>query len=155
MAESLRSRVYESLETTALGNRLGRWIDGFLIALILANVAAITLETVDPLVEQHAYYFHFFEISSVAVFTVEYAARLWTCVESPRPAYQRPVAGRPRAPKSLKAQFKSSRPTAPRERSCVAGRPREGRPATPTPEPAHRQPAPTTPFTILERTGRP
>jgi voltage-gated potassium channel len=94
MAESLRSRVYESLESTSIGNRLGRWIDGSLIALILANVAAITLETVDPLVEQHAHFFRLFEVFSVAVFTVEYAARVWTSVESPRPAFQHPVGGR-------------------------------------------------------------
>lgn len=94
MAQSLRARVYESLETTALGSRLGGWIDGFLIGLILANVAAITLETVDPLIEQHAPYFHFFESFSVAVFTVEYAARVWTCVESPRPELQSSLTGR-------------------------------------------------------------
>lgn len=80
---SLRRRTAELLEAHRPNDPAGRAIDGFLIVLILANVVIIILETVPRLGEQYGAWFYYFEIFSIAVFTVEYLARLWSCVEKP------------------------------------------------------------------------
>lgn len=88
---SLRRRVYEVFAPRE-GGRLGLVADTFILLLIAANVVAVMLETVDALYARFAGFFDWFEIVSVAIFTVEYAARLWTAVEEDR--YQRPITGR-------------------------------------------------------------
>jgi voltage-gated potassium channel len=80
---TLRRRTAELLEAHRPNDLVGRFIDGFLILLILANVAAIILDTVDSYHVRFGDFFVAFEIFSVAVFTVEYLARLWSCVEKP------------------------------------------------------------------------
>ncbi|HET7714900.1 MAG TPA: cyclic nucleotide-gated ion channel [Bauldia sp.] len=57
---------------------------GSLIVLILVNVVAAILETVPSVVGEHRALFNFIEHFSLAVFGIEYAIRLWTCVELPR-----------------------------------------------------------------------
>ncbi|MEX2121639.1 MAG: ion transporter [Pirellulales bacterium] len=51
--------------------------------MILANIAAFVLETVEPIHSAAPAFFRWFEIASVAVFTVEYLLRLWSCTASP------------------------------------------------------------------------
>lgn len=82
---STRKRVAELLEAHRPDDPWGRRVDTFLIALILANVVAVILETVEPFSTQHATLLKGFELFSVAVFTVEYGLRLWSCVERPDP----------------------------------------------------------------------
>jgi len=66
--------------------------DAFIVILIVLNVAAMIVESVRRVYDAIPAWFLGFEYFSVAVFTVEYAARLWTCVEDP--AYRHPVLGR-------------------------------------------------------------
>lgn len=87
----LRPRVYE-LFAPRSGGRAGRFVDWLILLLIAANVAAVMLETVDPIFERYAAVFHWFEVTSVAIFTVEYAARIWSAVEEE--GYERPILGR-------------------------------------------------------------
>lgn len=68
------------------------WYDVVLAALIGLNVLAVILETVRSIGVPYARYFHAFEVFSVAIFTVEYVARLWACTADPR--YAHPVLGR-------------------------------------------------------------
>ncbi len=79
----MRKRTYRILEAAVEGNAPGRWIDIFLIVLISLNVLAVVIETVASL-SRFDNYFRSFEIFSVAIFTVEYLLRLWSCVESER-----------------------------------------------------------------------
>ena len=51
----------------------------FIIVIILANMAAVVLESFPALGERYASAFRVFEVASVAVFSVEYLLRLWTC----------------------------------------------------------------------------
>lgn len=74
------------------GGRLGILADTVILVLIAVNVVAVMLETVDPLYARFAVLFEWFEVVSVAIFTVEYAARLWTAVEEDR--YSKPITGR-------------------------------------------------------------
>jgi voltage-gated potassium channel len=72
-----------------------------LAGLILANVVAVILETVRALRDRFGAAFEAFEAISVAVFTVEYLLRLWTCTLDPR--FRHPVFGRLRYMVSLVA----------------------------------------------------
>jgi hypothetical protein len=47
------------------------------MTLIAVNVAAVNLETVDPLHARYDQLFRLVEIGSVAVFSAEYVARIW------------------------------------------------------------------------------
>ncbi len=90
----LKSRVYRLLEGPLSEGPAVKAVNGFIICLIALNVLAVILESMDPLGRRYAEVFWYFEVFSVAVFTVEYALRLWTCTEDERRLYARPFAGR-------------------------------------------------------------
>jgi voltage-gated potassium channel len=92
---SLKRRVYEWVEfvPAAEGQRPKLdWFDAGVIALILANVVAAVVETVPGVRGRYGPALLAFEVVSLAVFTVEYVLRLWTCTLNPRFA----AARRPR-----------------------------------------------------------
>lgn len=62
-------------------HRLSRIVDIILISLICLNVAAIILESVPSFQQQYRSQLHWFDVFSVAVFTVEYLLRVWSSVE--------------------------------------------------------------------------
>lgn len=78
-----RRRVYELLEVGRAEDRVSRWIDRVLIGLILLNVAAFAAETAPAVEEAYGPWLHLFDRLSVGVFTIEYALRVWSCVEMP------------------------------------------------------------------------
>lgn len=88
--ERLRSSAYAIAEEG--GSLASRLFNGFIMLLILANVLAIVLESVDPIYRAHTAFFEGFETFSVAVFTLEYLLRVWVCIESAD--YYHPVRGR-------------------------------------------------------------
>lgn len=67
--------MYELFEPR-LGGRAGRLVDWTVLVLIAVNVIAVMLETVDPIFERFAEVFHWLEVVSVAIFTVEYVGRI-------------------------------------------------------------------------------
>ena len=77
--QRVRRRTYEVLEKAAEGDRLSQVVDVVIIAVILANMAAVVLESFEGLHARHAGWFFALELVSVALFTVELALRLWTC----------------------------------------------------------------------------
>lgn len=89
---STRARVHELLEDPSDADALERGLNWFLVGLILLNILAVVLETVPAIGRPHARAFDLFEGFSVAVFSVEYALRIWSCTEDPR--YARPITGR-------------------------------------------------------------
>lgn len=78
-----RRRVYEVLEVGQGDDGASRWIDQILIWLILLNVIAFAAETAPALRERYGVWLHLFDMISVAVFSLEYALRIWSCVEMP------------------------------------------------------------------------
>jgi voltage-gated potassium channel len=91
--KSFRRRLYDLLES----RHLRGWhfvVQSALILLILANVLAVVLETIEPLEKAYAEFFHWFEIVSVAIFTLEYAARMYAVTAGPREQFRHPVLGR-------------------------------------------------------------
>lgn len=76
---SLRSRVHQLLE--GHHDLLGAIVRWFLAILILSNVAAVVLETVDDVQTDWAGYLVAFETFSLIVFSIEYLLRLWSAGE--------------------------------------------------------------------------
>lgn len=77
---------------TLLHPELGRtkWdktLNGFIIILIILNVIAVMLETVQSIHDPHIKFFRFFDQISVAIFTIEYILRVWSCNHDPRYAH--------------------------------------------------------------------
>ena len=89
-----RRRIYELLSAAKPGDGTSLVCDQFLIALIALNVVATVLESVPSLGVPFRGFFYAFELFSVAIFSVEYVARLWCAVESPEERFRRPVRGR-------------------------------------------------------------
>ena len=91
----LRQRVWELLDVSEdpqSGVADWDWVDVILLVLILLNVLAVILETVKSLQLRFGTAFWAFEVFSVGVFSVEYAARIWACTADPR--YRQPIIGR-------------------------------------------------------------
>ena len=79
---AIRLLVQSVLEEPSPVNRLARCCSVFLVTLISLNVAAVVLESVEEVHAAARAFFHWFEILSVAVFTIEYILRLWSCTSS-------------------------------------------------------------------------
>jgi voltage-gated potassium channel len=92
MYAAVKHRTYEILESNREHDILSQCFQIFLIALIILNVVAVVLESIRTLLLQYYQIFLIFEIFSIAIFSVEYGLRLWTCTENPE--YARPVMGR-------------------------------------------------------------
>lgn len=71
-----------------------KFINIFIIILIILNVIAVMLETVssyhDDLIEQQV--FHYFDLFSVIVFTIECILRFWSSNHDPK--FSHPIWGR-------------------------------------------------------------
>ncbi|MGV8175833.1 MAG: ion transporter [Methanothrix sp.] len=89
MRQNLKTRIYGILEP---GDEDSKYFDPFIMGLIVLNVAAVVLETVESIYTPYASLFYAFEIFSVAVFSIEYILRVWSCTANPR--FNDPVLGR-------------------------------------------------------------
>lgn len=89
MNTSLKKRIFGILEP---GDEDSKYFDTFIMVLISLNVAAVVLETVSWLNASYGWLFSAFDMFSVAVFTVEYILRAWSCTENPR--FKAPFSGR-------------------------------------------------------------
>jgi voltage-gated potassium channel len=91
----LRTRTATILDIATPGDLVSRRFDQALICLILINVVAVILESVPSLRQQWGQIFRGLEYFSVAVFSVEYLARVWSIVDNRwRREYAHPVRGR-------------------------------------------------------------
>jgi voltage-gated potassium channel len=89
----LRHRAYEILENAA-NEPAGRLLNGLLIGLIIANVAAIILGSVPSINARYGAWFKLFEWLSIILFTLEYVARVWAAVERDSERHKAPIKGR-------------------------------------------------------------
>ena len=90
---SLRRRTYELFEN-AVHSRSGRLLNHLLIALIIANVLAIVLDSVPSINARYHEWFLLFEWVSILLFTFEYVARVWASVERENLRHKGPIRGR-------------------------------------------------------------
>jgi len=88
----IKARVHQVLEATDPEDRTARWVMIFITALIIISILSVILESVPSISDQYREFFVASEIIIVAIFTIEYALRLWSCTEDRR--YQQPIMGR-------------------------------------------------------------
>ncbi len=94
MNGGLKQRLYVILEGGKTSDWPSRLFDGFMVILILANVAAFALQTVPRLDAAYGRAFVLFNTASVIIFTIEYGLRLWVCTEHPPLRAYGPLSGR-------------------------------------------------------------
>jgi len=87
-----RRRVRQIVAVARENDRLSKAFDIGIVALILLNVVVMIVESVERVYVQTPRFFMVFEYISVAVFSLEYVLRLWSCVEEPR--YKHSIRGR-------------------------------------------------------------
>jgi len=90
--QKFRRTIFRVLDADSRATGFERAGNFAVVALILANVAAVILESVPWVYTRYGAEFLRFEVFSVTVFTIEYLLRLWTCVEKDN--YRRPIVGR-------------------------------------------------------------
>lgn len=84
MLEKAKLRVYDILVETDDDETIDKIVALGLILLIVANVVAVVVETVDSVGQQYAGFFYWFEIFSLTIFSAEYLLRLWAAPLDPR-----------------------------------------------------------------------
>ena len=80
---TLRGRVFEILEHGRRRDVAARLVDGLLVALILANVAAVIAQSVPEVAARYGLALQRFDRLCVVIFAIEYLARLWVAPEHP------------------------------------------------------------------------
>ena len=91
----VRARTASILDVPAPNDSVSRYFDFFLIALIVVNVVAVILESVDSLHTRWATTFHAVETVSLVIFSFEYVFRVWSIVDNRwRAEYHHPLLGR-------------------------------------------------------------
>ncbi len=92
MFRSIRTRTHALLDPKAKSNLSDSFVNNFIIILIILNAIAVILESIEPVYIQHKTAFHYFDLFSIIIFTVEYVLRVWTCTVQPQ--YKHPLWGR-------------------------------------------------------------
>ena len=72
-----KERTLEILEKSNSGDKLSFYSDVFFSSLIILNLLAVSLESIESLEFKYKSFFVFFEIFSVGIFSVEYILRIW------------------------------------------------------------------------------
>jgi voltage-gated potassium channel len=90
--------IFEDEEPRSLVTRL---FNSALALLIIVNVSCVILESVEPIRKHFALTFELFEHAATAIFAVEYALRVWTCVDFHDLRYRDPLWGRLRYMRSF------------------------------------------------------
>jgi len=92
--KQLQNRIWEILENTKDDDQNGRIDDYFLLILIILNVIAMIIGSVNSIQEKYSLEFYYFELISIIIFTIEYILRLWVCICDKK--YQKGLSGRVR-----------------------------------------------------------
>lgn len=90
----MRHRIFLLLDAGHAEEPLARFVDIFLVSLISLNVVAVVFESMPEVYAAYGLWFDIFEVFSVVCFTVEYALRVWSAVESKNPRYKSSIKGR-------------------------------------------------------------
>lgn len=92
MYHSAKRKVHSLLHPEIGNTKWDKFINVFIIVLILLNVVAVMLETVPSIHEPYEEFFHYFDTISVAIFTVEYVLRVWS--SNYEPQFRHSITGR-------------------------------------------------------------
>jgi voltage-gated potassium channel len=78
MYHAVKKKTFTLLHPELGDTRWDKVINTFIIVLIILNVFVVMLETVPSIYEPNKTFFKYFDIISVAIFTVEYILRVWS-----------------------------------------------------------------------------
>jgi len=93
-AKEARYRLHEILDHGVVGDRTGQLIGQLIVLLIIANLAAVTLESVPSLAQRYGFWFQAIEVPSLLIFTIEYGLRVWVAADYPPYSHLRPLMAR-------------------------------------------------------------
>ena len=79
--QRLRLFIYNNLHNDDYKSTISACINYLLIILIIGNVAAVLLESINEIYKLYQPYFDLFENISILIFSGEYLLRLWSIVE--------------------------------------------------------------------------
>ena len=80
--EQIRKRTWQVLEVGDESDQLSRTIDALILTLVFGNVLAVVLESVESIGLVYHELFVGFERMSVAAFSAEFIARIWSVVDA-------------------------------------------------------------------------
>ena len=89
-----KKRILQILSRSSGSDRASRICDRFLSTMILLNLLAVSLESVDSLSASYGTAFFAFEMVSVAIFSVEYALRIWSAAANEASKHSSPAKRR-------------------------------------------------------------
>ena len=92
MYHATKRKVHILLHPELGDTRWDKILNGFIIILIILNVTAVILETVQSIHEKYFEFFRIFDMVSVFIFTIEYVLRVWSSNHDPR--YKHSLHGR-------------------------------------------------------------
>jgi len=92
MYQKTKHKVHILLHPELGESKADKFINIFIITLIIMNVIAVMIETIDPIHVRYEKYFNWFDAISVYIFTTEYVLRVWSCTHDPR--YKGSIKGR-------------------------------------------------------------
>ncbi len=92
--QQVRRRLHEILRVAEPDDKVSHMVDKAIFILILLNILAVILETVESLNTSYGAFFKWFEMVSVFIFTIEYLIRIWTCTFEEK--FKSPIVGRAR-----------------------------------------------------------
>lgn len=75
--QRIQRRTYEIVDGE-VPDKYSHFLEVFIALLVVANVIGIILESVPEIHDQYASQFHYFDMFSVMVFSVEYLVRVWS-----------------------------------------------------------------------------
>lgn len=75
--KKMKKRIFDIIQIGQKGDLVSRFFDMFIVAVIIANIAVLFLETFDELVE-YTSIFRIIEIITISIFAIEYLLRIWT-----------------------------------------------------------------------------
>lgn len=92
MYQKTKHKVHILLHPELGESKADKFLNIFIITLIVLNVIAVMIETIDDIHLKYKIYFDWFDRISVYIFTVEYVLRVWSCTHDPR--YKGSIKGR-------------------------------------------------------------
>jgi len=101
MYNAIKKKVYILLHPEIGATKWEKIINIFIITLILLNIIAVMLETVNSIHEPYKQFFRDFDTVSVIIFSIEYILRVWSSNADPK--YKHSINGRLRYMVSVNA----------------------------------------------------
>ena len=95
-ASTVRQTLHRVLNAAEGGDVASLIVDICLISLIIASVLAVILESIAAIENQYSEALYWFEVGTIAVFSVEYLLRIWCSVDGCPDGDQKPLLARVR-----------------------------------------------------------